>query len=117
MSTLLVLLPDNTQALLKIADDTLVFDGQTFVDPLIAKYVMLHTVPINALSLTFKEAATAFIISSPFVRAFVLASASTSEALTTPAVEVAPDPSLGTCICGITCRGTLLQYVKLQTES
>lgn len=112
MSTLLVVMPSTMQAVLKVADNTLIYDGHDFVEPADAKYVMLYTVSIAALNLPFVNAQLDLETKS-YVRAAILRYDPISVTPTDPSIEAAPDPSLGTCICFITCHGTNIAYVKV----
>lgn len=112
MSTLTVVLINGTHAALPIADNTLVYDGANFVDPADAKFAMLYTAFVNAKSLTF-NGTTDVLQASGYNKAAVISYDSASQPSTDPSVDVQPDPSLGVCICFLTCQGTNLQYVKV----
>ncbi len=112
MSSLTVVLPDNSTALLYIADLQLVFDGIRFVEPSDAKWVTLISVPVHALTKPFADIPSALIYTDAFVRAAVVG----YDALAYPIEDAVtePDPSLGNCICFITCTGIDLRYVQVQ---
>ncbi len=113
MSKLLVQLPDQTQALLSVAADTLVYDGQYFVQPSAAKYVALYSVPIAATTLPFGglESNLAYVASQ--IKAGVLNYNPVEQLDSDPSLVIEPDPSLGICVCFITCKGTFFSYVQV----
>ncbi len=115
MSTLVLILPDEKQVLVSVADDTLVYDGQNYVHPSVAKYVALYTVPVDALSLPFEVASQEFMTRS-LITAQVVAYNPVSKPSTNPLVIAEPDPSLGECVCFVTCKGTWLSYVRVVQE-
>jgi hypothetical protein len=112
MSTLLVTLPNATQVVLKVADNTLVFDGHDFVEPSEAEYVMLYSVDVAALSLPFVEASIT-MTTKAYIKAGIVAYDAISVTPTSTSVVAEPDPSLGQCICFVTCTGTVLRYVRV----
>ncbi len=114
MSILTLQMPAR-QVVMNVADNTLVYDGQNFVAPEDAKYVMLYAVPITAMNLPFQYPAIQFQTSAAN-KCAVLAYNGTSEPSTSPEVVHVDDPSLGMCICGITCQGVNLAYVKVTNE-
>lgn len=109
---LTVILPDG-QGLLSVADDVLVFDGFTYVPPSVALYVELFRTPVEALSLPWREVTT-ILETAVRIRARVV-DRNPVPADTDPDVIVVPDPTGGECVCGITCAGTQLQFVKVHT--
>jgi len=112
MSTLLVQLPNQTQGLLTVAVDTLIYDGRSFVQPQEAKYVMLYDQPVWYPTPDPSGMST-LIGTDTDVKAEVLRYTPASHPNTDPTIVSVPDPSLGTCIYFITCKGTLYQYVEV----
>lgn len=113
MGTLVVMLPASSQVALTVADNTLVYDGTKFVQPYEAKYVMLYTVPVSALSLPFNEVNPMSLQSSASAQCIVVAFNPVSTPNTDPSIEAFPDPSMGQCIVAITCHGTKITYVQV----
>lgn len=113
---LTILLPDGTNATVDIAVDTLVYDGSGFVQPADAQYVALYSLPVDAVTLPYKDIDALPISAAVTIRAFVISRDPTIVDPTSPDVIVAPDPSFGTCICGITCQGTEIRYIVVQPE-
>lgn len=114
MSILTLQMPAR-QVVMNVADNTLVYDGQNFVAPEDAKYVMLYDIPVDALSLPFQYPAVHFQTNAAN-KCAVLAYNGTTEPSTSPEVIHVGDPSMGLCICGITCQGVNLAYVKVTNE-
>jgi len=111
MSILVVELPNGTQSTLRIADNTLVYDGSRFVEPIDAKYVSLYDVPVGVpigFGISQQVAQTASYIS-----AAVVAFNPVSVIATDANVQAEPDPSNGLCICFITCKGTWISFVQV----
>src|SRR5882672_828619 len=113
MGTLVLMLPNGNQSALTVADNTLVFDGAEFVQPIKAKYVMLYIVPVNAVSLPFNEVSSIAIQVSSYTKAAVIAFNPVSIPITDSSIEAFPDPSMGQCIVAITCQGTKITYVQV----
>ncbi len=105
----------NTQVQLKVADNHLVYDGNTFVSPATAKYVALNLPtqvqvtptpkPIQELPL-----GETFLMNTLYL-CEVISVSSTAEA--TSDVVAAVDPLNGACLCGITCFGPKIFYVVI----
>lgn len=109
---LTVLLPDGSQAELAIADATLVYDGQQFLNPENAYYVALYSVPVEAVSTEYRgftEDLTAY----QSWKCSVVNRDPQTVVDTDPRAIVQPDPALGECICGITCQGTEIRYAQV----
>lgn len=116
MGTLTVILPSQIQQVLDIEEPgTLVYDGQAFVDPQVAQYVMLYTLPVAAVGLPF-EGAIPNLVTSAYVQAGVVSYDGTPVIDTDPSLVTAVDPSGGTCVCFITCKGTWISYVKVTNQ-
>jgi len=116
MSILTVQLVDG-QGTLNVADNTLVYNGKAFVDPSDAFFVALYAMPIDALSLPFETLPAQTLVTQQAQLAWVLSYLATAEPTTDPSLVVQPDPANGQCVCGVTCQGTQLSYVKVTTES
>lgn len=114
MSVILVQLPDQTQVLLSIEPDTLVYDGEVFVSPEVAKYVALYNLSsVSVTTLPWGGLGPNTVITSSGTRAKVLQYNPVTQPYTDSSLVVEPDPSLGVCVCFITCKGTLFSYVKV----
>lgn len=111
------LLPGGTQVELTIAPDTLVYNGDVFVNPSYLTYIELYTIPVDALTLPFREQQEMALQTSVRIKALVISRNSTVVPTTDPAVVAVPDPSLGQCICGLTCTGTDLRFVTVTVET
>lgn len=111
-----VYLPDSKIGTLTISEGDLVYDGTEFVKPEIAKYVALYDVPVQAVSLEYKNIVDILFVSQQ-TKAFVQSIDLTPSPTTDPEVIAEPDPNItGICVCFITCRGTWLSYVKVSKE-
>jgi len=102
------------------SSDVLVFDGNQFVRPQDADYVMLVTVQnvtgdipgdlypesndVNQISATWNNRFLCKVIGV------------TSAAVVGTDVETIVDPNNGQCVCGISCAGTDLQYIQVTTS-
>jgi hypothetical protein len=112
-----VLLPSGNTATLDVADNVLVFDGSEFLTPKTGSYVMLYALDVAALSMPFKDVAAQPLLAAVKIRSIVKSVDNTSVLVTDPLLVAAPDPSGGLCICGITCAGTDLAFVKVQVTN
>lgn len=113
---LTVLMPDQTQVQLVVADNELVFDGSDFWGPQRVKYVILLTMPVAAVSLPFDDIASTLLQAEVRIRALVLNREPDPETQTDPQLLVASDPGNGTCVCFVTYTGTELRFVKVHKE-
>lgn len=109
-----VYLPTNSIGIFNIADGDLVYDGSEFILPQNAKYIELYDVPVNALSLEYKNVVEMLTVSQ-VISACVIDYLPVSVPATDPQVIVEPNPS-SSCVCGITCNGMNLSYVKVTVE-
>lgn len=114
---LIVLMPDQRQVQLNVADDVLVFDGIDFVDPARLKYVSLYTMPVESFSLPFDDLVSQRLTTAARVIARVLNRFVYPGLPDSPELETAPIPSPGQCTCFITCKGTDLRFVQVHTEA
>lgn len=112
-----VLLPSGSTASLDVGENTLVFDGSKYAEPLHLKYVELYALPVSAQSMPYKEVPAQTLSTAVRIRALVTALDLTEEPDTDPSLMAAPDPSGGQCICGLTCNGTELRFVVVQLEN
>lgn len=108
-----VLTPSGNQVNLAIADNTLVFDGLEFKEPQDLKYVELYGVPVEASTVPYKELPQQTLMTAVRIKAIVLGTDPTEASLTDPQVVSVSDPSMGQCICGLTCAGTDLRFVTV----
>ncbi len=111
-----------TQVILKVDDGYLVFDGQEFVYPQDAKYVMLVTQPTNVVYNTPTPVEydqfvqyVQLTMRNKWVAKVISWSATTPTG--DPDVVEASDPLDGECLCGITCLGTNLSYVRVYEDT
>lgn len=111
-----LILPNGPVSDVPVADDALIFTGSEFRTPKVGNYMMLLSVPVHAQTIPFSEVSTAFLIADYKYLALITAVNPVPETTTDPQVVSAVDPSNGVCICGITCIGTELQYVKVTNE-
>lgn len=113
---LTVLMPDQSQVNVTVADDTLVFDGMDFLEPERIKYVVLYKMPVAAVSLPFDDIASVLLSASVRIRALVLNRFLNPYVGTDPKVVVVPKPVEGDqCVCFVTCKGTELRFVQVHT--
>lgn len=110
---LTAILPDKTEVALDIADGTLVYDGQAFVEPANATYVGLYSVPVDAVSAEHRNVSGGAITTYQSYRCLVLSWDSETDLTTDPRVIVQIDPTGGECVCGITCTGTEIRYAQV----
>lgn len=103
-------------AVVTVADDTLVYNGHSFVQPRDAKYVELHLVDVAAKSLVFGSIAQASLDARYTNLARVLSVDDQTGEATTPSLTSSTDPSEGICICLVTCKGTALTYVQVYNQ-
>jgi hypothetical protein len=103
--------------LLSIPDNSLVFDGREFVSPKKAKRVMLGLIgQANFMSpgpvtLDQFQSRHALIMRNYFL-CTVLGTDVSSTGQPSDVITI-PDPNDGICLCGVTCTGTNIQYVKV----
>jgi hypothetical protein len=104
----------NQQLTLDVPSGELVLYDGVFVDPSTAPAITLAAVDVDASFTPFGKT-TAEPLTIKQQRQVAICSAEDipdSEVQPSPIV-IAPDPSDGECICGITCAGTNLRYVQV----
>ena len=112
-----VQLPTGVAAQLAVAANTLVFDGEIFMEASAMKYVELYGIAVAAQSMPYKAFPSQVLSIAQRIRARVLSIDATDEPTTDPSLVSQPDPSEGQCICGLTCTGTELRFVVVQLEN
>jgi len=112
-----VLLPSGAQATLGVAENTLVFNGQDFVTPEDLQYAELYTVPVQALSMPYRQLSSLMLSTMVKIKALVTAKDPTVVPTTDTQLVAADDPTLGQCLCGLTCSGVDLRFVTVSVES
>lgn len=112
-----VTMPDGSSATLAVGANTLVFDGQTFLEPQLLTYAELYGLPVSAQSVPYKEIPAQVLSTAVRIRAKVLGVDPTDEPVTDPKLVTQPDPTNGQCICGLTCNGTELRFAVVQLEN
>jgi hypothetical protein len=110
------LMPDRSTAVLDVAEGSLVYDGHNFVSPLIAQFIALYSVPVDAVSLPHRDVILQ-LQTQTCIGAKVVEVDAAPAASTDPSVIAQPDPSGGICICGLTCTGTDLRFAVVTLEN
>jgi hypothetical protein len=114
----LYLSPSNgIQQVIDVDVDILILSGGEFVSPQIAPTITISRTPYSASFTTFG--------STPITGSLTLASQDEvricwrepvgTDQYPNENVVTSTDPSDGQCVCGITCSGTQLSYVVVQT--
>lgn len=109
-------MPDGSIAVLDVADNTLVYDGQEFKAPSSLKYVEVYALPVEALTTNYKEVVES-IQTYASTKALVINVDPTSVPDSDPLLTTALDPSGGQCVCGLTCTGTDIRFVVVTVET
>lgn len=114
---LIVLMPDQRQVQINVADDVLIFDGTDFVDPARIKYVSLYSIPVESMSVPFDGLASQRLMTAAHVIALVVNRFAYTGLPNSPKLETVAVPNEGQCICLVTCKGTDLSFVNVHTEA
>lgn len=112
----LYLVPLNgQQQILDVPDNVLVMSSGKFVPPQMAPTVTLRSLPVTHDFTAFdyaQDVQAITVAGTQEVRVCFREPEGVQEYPDTDVVE-ATDPSGGNCICGVSCAGTELQYVKV----
>jgi hypothetical protein len=106
---------NNVQQVIDVDDSDLVLSDGQFVRVQLAKTITLVSANVESTYQPFAADASALTISnmqSQDVR-ICWKEPVGSDQFPSNEIVVAPDPSAGACICGITCQGTDLAYVTV----
>lgn len=97
---------------LDVRNDELVYDGREFREPEKTQFVSLHESPSVGDTMPFPESVHCMV--TGYLRLSVLDREQVQAGSSDPRLILAEDPTDGICICGITCDGVRLSYVKIQ---